>query len=119
MEKEREEARRLFENRLREGLQMNPPFKGFGIALLWFAMDEPELFKLLLQSEGPVESFRDYIDRFVGLKKECVDAIRASAGLQEPEAETLYYETLMVGMGLAVIEGFFRCSCEPSVVCNP
>ena len=107
MEKEREEARRLFENRLREGLQMNPPFKGFGIALLWFAMDEPELFKLLLQSEGPVESFRDYIDRFVGLKKECVDAIRASAGPQEPEAETLYYETLMVGMGLAaaIVEG--------------
>ena len=112
MEKEREEARRLFENRLREGLQMNPPFKGFGIALLWFAMDEPDLFKLLMQKEGPVESIREYIDRFVGLKKECVVAIRASTGLQEPEAETLYYETLLVGLGLAstIVEGCYSLS---------
>ena len=112
MEKAREEARRLFEERLREGLQMNPPFKGFGIALLWFAMDEPELFKLLMQQEDQAESMREYIDRFVGLKKECVAAIRTSAGLQEPEAETLYYETLLVGMGLAyaIVEGGYPLS---------
>ena len=35
----RTEARRLFNERVGTGFQLNPPFKGFGMAFLWFAMD--------------------------------------------------------------------------------
>ena len=39
----RAEARRLFKECVGAGFSLSPPFKGFGMAFLWFAMDEPQL----------------------------------------------------------------------------
>ena len=101
------EAQALYEERLRAGIQMNPPFKGFGIAFLWFAMDEPELFRLLMKQETPSDSVQDFIDAHIGFKEECLAAIHTSMGLSFTEAETLYYEVFTVGLGLAfaIVEG--------------
>lgn len=100
------EARERYEARLRAGLQMNPPFKGLGIAFIWFAMDEPELFKLIMQDTAS-ESIQDFIDTHVGFKEECVSAIRSSTGLSEENAAAMYYETFTLGLGMAfaVVEG--------------
>ena len=97
----RAEASRHFQKRLRDGLSLNPPFKGFGMALLWFAMDEPQLFKLAMAGKTPTDSFESYIDTHIGLKEECLAAIGQSFGLQGKEAEMLYYQLLLVGLGLA------------------
>lgn len=101
LEVRKAEAQALYEERLRAGLQMNPPFKGFGIAFLWFAMDEPDLFSLLMSQDTPAESVQEYIDTHVGFKEECMEAIHTSLGLSHAEAETLYYETFTLGLGLA------------------
>lgn len=61
----RAEASRHFQKRLRDGLSLNPPFKGFGMALLWFAMDEPQLFKLAMAGKTPTDSFESYIDTHI------------------------------------------------------
>jgi hypothetical protein len=68
------------------GFSLNPPFKGFGMAFLWFAMDEPQLFSLIMEADAPATSFENYIDAYVGFKKECLAAINASFGLQEKNA---------------------------------
>ena len=95
------EARRLYERRVRAGFSLNPPFKGFGMAFLWFAMDEPQLFSLIMDADAPATSFKNYIDTYVGFKKECLAAIQASFGIRDIDSEMLYYQLIVVALGLA------------------
>ena len=81
------EARGLYQSRVSAGFSLNPPFKGFGMAFLWFVIDEPQLFSLIMEADAPATSFENYIDAYVGFKKECLAAINASFGLQEKDAE--------------------------------
>ena len=52
----RKEARALYRRRVSAGFSLHPPFKGFGMALLWFAMDEPQLYSLVMDADMPTEA---------------------------------------------------------------
>lgn len=97
----REEARKLYRKRVGDGFALNPPFKGFGIAFIWFAMDEPYLFSMIMESQSQPASYKDYIDSHVGFKAESLSAISDTFGLHDEDAETLYYQLILVAMGLA------------------
>ena len=101
LEAVRTEARRLFKERVGAGFSLNPPFKGMGLAFLWFAIDEPQLFKLVMDDKASAASFEDYIDTRVGFKQESIAAIGQSFGLHGKDAEMLYYQLMIVGVGLA------------------
>jgi AcrR family transcriptional regulator len=101
LEAVRTQARNMFKERVGAGFALNPPFKGFGMALLWFAMDEPELFKLVMGSRASAASFEEYIDTHIGFKEESLAAIAHSFDLHGKDAEMLYYQLLLVGLGLA------------------
>jgi hypothetical protein len=92
---------------------LNPPFKGFGISLIWFAMDEPQLYSLVMDADTPAESFENYADTYVGFKQESLAAITASFGLPGHEAEMLYYQMVLVALGLA--HACSRGGCELSI----
>ena len=110
----REEARKLYRKRVGEGFALNPPFKGFGIALIWFAMDEPQLFSMIMESKMPPTSYKEYIDAYVGFKAESLSAIAETFGLQVDEAEMLYYQLVLVALGLAS-----TCTCGGSQLTIP
>ena len=110
----REEARELYRKRVGEGFALNPPFKGFGIALIWFAMDEPQLFSMIMESKMPPTSYKEYIDAYVGFKAESLSAISETFGLQENDAELLYYQLALVALGLAS-----TCTCGRSRLSIP
>ena len=97
----REEARKLYRKRVGDGFALNPPFKGFGIAFIWFAMDEPHQFSMIMESPSQSASYKDYIDSYVGFKPESLSAIADTFGLHGEDAETLYYQLILVAMGLA------------------
>ena len=97
----RAEARRLFKERVGAGFSLNPPFKGFGMAFLWFAMDEPQLYKMVMTDTASATSFEEYIDTNIGFKQECLDAINQSFSLEEKDAEMIYYQMVIVALGLA------------------
>lgn len=97
----KKEARALYRRRVSAGFSLNPPFKGFGMALLWFAMDETQLYSLVMEADMPTESFEDYVDTYVGFKQESLAAITASFGLRGHDAEMLYYQMVLVVLGLA------------------
>jgi len=97
------EARRLFNERVGIGLQQNPPFKGLGMAFLWFAMDEPELYKLVMEGIPSATSLEDYIDTHIGFKQESIDAISKSFNIDKKDAEMIYYQMFIIGLGLAHI----------------
>ena len=97
----REEARKLYRKRVGDGFALNPPFKGFGIAFIWFAMDEPYLFSMIMEPQSQPASYMDFIDSHVGFKAECLSAIAGTFGLHGKDAETLYYQLILVALGLA------------------
>ena len=97
----REEARKLYRKRVGDGFTLNPPFKGFGIAFIWFAMDEPYLFSLIMEAQTQPASFKDYIDSYIGFKADSLSAIAETFGLHGEDAETLYYQLILVALGLA------------------
>ena len=97
----REEARKLYRKRVGDGFALNPPFKGFGMAFIWFAMDEPHLFSMIMESQAQPASYKDYIDTYVGFKTESLSAIAETFGLHGEDAETLYYQLILVALGLA------------------
>jgi hypothetical protein len=84
-----------------DGFALNPPFKGFGMALIWFAMDEPQLFSMVMESQTHPTSYKEYIDSYVGFKAESLSALIGTFGLQEKDAEMLYYQLVLVALGLA------------------
>ena len=83
----RKEARALYRRRVGAGFSLNPSFKGFGMALLWFAMDEPQLYSLVMEADTPAESFENYADTYVGFKQESIAAITTSFNLRGHEAK--------------------------------
>ncbi len=97
----REEARKLYRKRVGDGFALKPPFKGFGVAFIWFAIDEPYLFSMIMESQSQPASYKDYIDSYVGFKAECLSAIAGTFGLHGKDAETLYYQLILVALGLA------------------
>ncbi|MCR5017412.1 MAG: TetR/AcrR family transcriptional regulator [Bacteroidales bacterium] len=97
----REEARKLYRKRVGDGFTLNPPFKGFGMAFIWFAVDEPYLFSMIMESQSQPASYKDYIDSHVGFKAESLSAIADTFGLHGEDAETLFYQLILVAMGLA------------------
>ena len=110
----REEARKLYRKRVGDGFALNPPFKGFGVAFIWFAMDEPRLFSMIMESRTQAASYKDYIDSHVGFKAESLSAIAGTFGLHGKDAETLYYQLILVAMGLAS-----TCTCGKSPLTIP
>ncbi|MCR5709496.1 MAG: TetR/AcrR family transcriptional regulator, partial [Bacteroidales bacterium] len=101
MDAVKEEARDLYRRRVGAGFSMNPPFKGFGVALLWFAIDEPHLYSLVTESDKHAQTIESYIDTSIGFKQESLDAIAASFGLEGQDAEMLYYHMVLMALGLA------------------
>ena len=97
----REEARKLYRKRVGDGFALNPPFKGFGIAFIWFAMDEPHLFSMIMEAQSQPASYKEYIDSYVGFKEESLSAIAGTFGLHGKDAETLYYQLILVALGLS------------------
>ena len=71
LEAVRTEARRLFKERVGAGFSLNPPFKGMGLAFLWFAIDEPQLFKLVMDDKASATSFCRHqpVFRFAGKRR--------------------------------------------------
>ena len=110
----REEARKLYRKRVGDGFALNPPFKGFGVAFIWFAMDEPHLFSMIMESQSQPASYKEYIDSYVGFKAESLSAIADTFGLHGKDAEMLYYQLILVAMGLAS-----TCTCGKSPLTIP
>ena len=110
----REEARKLYRKRVGDGFMLNPPFKGFGMAFIWFAIDEPHLFSMIMEAQTQPTSYKDYIDTYVGFKEESLSAITDTFGLQKEDAEMLYYQLILVALGLA-----FTCTSGKSPLTIP
>ncbi|MDO4466614.1 MAG: LytTR family DNA-binding domain-containing protein [Bacillota bacterium] len=93
------EARKVYEKYIEEGLSMFPPFKGYGCKIVQFSMDEPEMYKTLFFGKKDI-SYEQYLEDQMEWKK-ILPSVQSSFGLSEREAKVLFRDMTIYLHGLA------------------
>lgn len=81
-----------------------PEFKKAGMMMIRFAVDEPELFKLLLMQESPEE--RDFNDmlKIMGTEVDyCIDIIKRDYGLDDTRSRRLFHQMWLHSYAIGVL----------------
>ena len=94
------QARRIYNGYAEEGLSMTPAFKGFGMAYIRFAREEPSLFRLLFMRKADPADLADVLDREGHLpliRKTVMETFR----LDRAQADWLYENLWIYAHGLA------------------
>lgn len=100
------EVRGIYGHYVSEGLEMNPPFKGFAVKVIEFAEDNPNLFELLFMKRQENISLEKLIQN-EGNEGIVIDIIQKSFDLNEKQAQELYLMlwTFVYGISTLIITG--------------
>lgn len=93
------DARIVYEKYLCEGLRMFPPFKGVGLKLIQFAIDEPEMYHALFSPDSG-EVHIDFLEKQMESEK-VIPYIMKSLELNEADAKWLFRNAAFYLHGLA------------------
>lgn len=102
-----DEANKKYDEYIEAGLKMFPPFKGFGMKFVQFAIDEPEMFRLLHMQNDELP-YNQFIDRVFRTDK-VLPYVCASLELNETDARWLFHNMCTYAYGLGVM--FANSSC--------
>lgn len=100
--------RDIYDAYFSRGLEMTPPFKGFGLSLVHFAADNPKLFSALFIRKS-ASRLGDVIE-LEGHKAEVLSVIEETFGLSPDDAEKLYIQLWVYVTGLASLMVMGVCS---------
>ena len=110
-------ARESYEQYLEDGLSMFPPFKGYGLKLVQFAIDEPDLYKTLFWKDSEL-SYKAFLDDKIDWAR-VVPMIMQTFDLNENDARWLFKQMWFYGQGMAAVS--VACSSamtEEEIVAN-
>ena len=94
-----EAARDIYEQYVQRGLSMNPPFKGFGMELLRFAEEEPNLFSVLFLSPNNSDP-----EEREGHKERILTTIAETFDIGPETAQQLYRSLWIYVCGMATLQ---------------
>ena len=94
-----EAARGIYEQYVQRGLAMNPPFKGFGMELLRFAEEEPNLFSLLFFTPSTAEP-----EEWEGHKELILTTIANTFDIGAEPAQQIYRSLWIYVCGMATLQ---------------
>ncbi|WP_343208653.1 TetR-like C-terminal domain-containing protein [Anaerolentibacter hominis] len=109
------EARKIYNGYVREGLTEEHPFQGVGKAYIRFAAQEPMLFHMLFMTANPAEpDLQNVLDCIDENSTRILEAIRQEYELTEEKALRLYQELWIFTHGIAALiaTGVCRFSTE-------
>lgn len=95
-------AKKIYDRYAETGLAMNPPFKGFGIMSVRFAIEEPALYQLLFMSKAEGRTLDTYLEE-EGHREQIIAAIMNTFSLTERQAHTLYRQMNIYCMGMCAM----------------
>lgn len=98
-------ARKKYEEYLEAGLKMVPPFKGYGMKFVQFAMDEPEMYRYLFMQSTELP-YTEFIEKQMQMEK-ILPYIESSLELNETDAKWLFQNMALYtyGMGSMLATG--------------
>lgn len=95
-------ARDIYLEYTARGFEMTMPFKGFGMEIIHFAENEPNLFKLIFMKNGGYKS----IEEFMGVEgnyERVLETVKSFFHLTEDEARWLYSNMFAYLFGVAAL----------------
>ncbi|WP_165172898.1 TetR/AcrR family transcriptional regulator [Adlercreutzia sp. ZJ242] len=97
-----DEAWRIYDERVVQGLALTPAFKGFGMACVRFAVEEPSLFRLLFMRKSERTSMDEFLER-EGHLDDVLDAVMSTFCIDRGQAKWLYENMLIYVHGVATM----------------
>ncbi|MGN0691804.1 MAG: TetR/AcrR family transcriptional regulator [Oscillospiraceae bacterium] len=107
----RKAAMKRFEEYAKKADGDTPVFKQVGLHMIFFAMEQPKLYRLLFMSENSeVKSFEDIFATLGATAEMCIDVICRDYGLTRDEAMLLfrYVWIFTYGIGTLIASGGCR-----------
>lgn len=102
-----EEAKSKYEEYMEAGLKMFPPFKGYGLKLIQFAIDEPELYRIHFMGQDDM-STSDYLREKVEMEK-ILPFISSSLELNAQDAGWLLTNMIFYALGMGTLLANSSC----------
>lgn len=96
-------AKETFWQYLREGLEMTPPFKGYGMQLVRFSSEHPDMFReLFVYNQSNWDGYSTFLKEYA-LYDEVVPCIMKSFGLNLSEAGSLFEKVFASCIGISFV----------------
>lgn len=100
----RELALKEFEKYAGDFREYKPAFKRIGMLMVYYAINEPELYKLLfMQEHSQGQSFDDTINDLGFMTVDCIDIIKKDYGFTDDEAKTLFEQMWVHAFGMGAL----------------
>lgn len=92
-----------------EGLNYTPMFKAFGLRMIEYAREFPNLFKVLFMNS--IESNKNYDDMILNFPSAeiCLKAIKEQTKLDDARVELLFKQVLVTGLGICYLVSSKTC----------
>ena len=100
-------ARAKYEEYLEAGLRMFPPFKGYGMKFIQFAIDEPEMYRCLFIQDHEIP-YTEYLVKQMEMDR-VLPYISSSLDLNEADARWLFRNMAIYSLGMASL--FVNSTC--------
>lgn len=103
------EVQAQYSNYINEGLNYTPVFKAFGVRMIEYANEFPNLFKVLfMNSTESNVNYSDMILSFPGADL-CIGAIKEQTGLSDENVRLLFRQVLLSGLGICYLVSSKTC----------
>ena len=103
------EVERQYSQFINEGLNYTPVFKAFGLRMIEYAKEYPNLFKVLFMNS--TESNINYDNMIMNFPAAdiCIKAIKEQTKLDDSQVELLFKQTLINGLGICYLVSSNTC----------
>lgn len=95
-------AWQLYDERARQGLSLTPAFKGFAMAYIRFAIEEPSLFRLLFMRRAEPMDLPEFLGREGHLDR-VLDAVIDTFNVDRDQAFWIYENMWVYAHGIATL----------------
>lgn len=97
-------AMREFEKYVADALNYTPAFKQFGVQMIKFATEEPELFRLLyMDVNEESRSFEEMLEELGEPSRICMDVIQKDYGVSKQDAGRLFRQAWIYTFSICVL----------------
>lgn len=97
-------AMKEFEKYVEDAICYTPAFKQFGVQMIRFAKEEPQLFRILyLEGYEEEQTFDVMFEELGDQAKVCIDVIQRDYGLTHEEAKLIFRQTWISTFSICVL----------------
>lgn len=103
------EVKNQYSNYINGGLNYTPMFKAFGLRMIEYAKEYPNLFKVLFMNSTQSETNYDDLILNFPCADICLNAIKEQTKLSDDAVELLFKQVLITGLGICYLVSSKTC----------